>query len=61
VWFFPPTNKALVELAFTGYVRDKAALDRLYRDFGKFLKEAGLLKTEQVSKTEQYFQAYLGR
>jgi hypothetical protein len=61
VWFFPPTNKALVELAFTGYVRDKAALDKLYGDFGKFLKEAGLLKAEQVSKTEQYFQAYFGR
>jgi hypothetical protein len=33
----------------------------LYGDFGKFLKEAGLLKAEQVSKTEQYFQAYFGR
>lgn len=61
VWFFPPTNKALVELAFTGYVRDKATLDKLHADIEKFLKEAGLLKAEQISKTEQYFNAYLGR
>lgn len=61
VWFFPPTDKALVELAFTGYVREKASLDKLYADLGKFLKTAGLLKAEQVSKTEQYFQAYFGR
>jgi hypothetical protein len=61
VWFFPPTNRALVELSFGGYVRDRAELDPLYVEIGKFLKEAGLLKAEQVSKTEQYFRAYIGR
>jgi hypothetical protein len=61
VWFFPPTNKALVELSFGGYVRDRAELDPLYAEIGKFLKEAGLLKAEQVSKTEQYFRTYIGR
>lgn len=61
VWFFPPTNRALVELSFGGYVRDRAELDPLYAEIGKFLKDAGLLKAEQVSKTEQYFRAYLGR
>lgn len=61
VWFFPPTNKALVELSFGGYVRDRAELDPLYAEIGKFLKETGLLKAEQVSKTEQYFRAYIGR
>lgn len=59
VWFFPPTNKALVELSFGGHVRDRAELDPLYVEIGKFLKEAGLLKAEQVSKTEQYFRAYI--
>jgi hypothetical protein len=61
VWFFPPTNRSLVELSFGGYVRDRAELDSLYAEIGKFLKQAGLLKAEQVSKTEQYFRAYIGR
>jgi hypothetical protein len=61
VWFFPPTNRALVELTFGGYIRDRAELDPLYAEIGKFLKEAGLLKAEQVSKTEQYFRTYIGR
>jgi hypothetical protein len=61
VWFFPPTNKALVELSFGGYVRDRPELDPLYAEIGKFLKDAGILKADQVSKTEQYFQAYIGR
>ncbi|MDI7258582.1 MAG: hypothetical protein QME90_01535 [Thermodesulfobacteriota bacterium] len=58
VWFFPPTNKAIVELAFGGYVRDRGELDQAYAEIGKFLKSGGLLKAEQVSKTEQYFNAY---
>ena len=61
VWFFPPANRALVELAFTGEVRDKAELDKLGAEVGAFLKRAGLLKVEQVSKTEQYFNAYFNR
>jgi len=61
VWFFPPTNKALVELSFGGYVRDRGELDQAYAEIGKFLKDAGMLKAEQVSKTEQYFNAYFNR
>jgi hypothetical protein len=61
VWFFPPTNKALVELSFGGYVRDRGELDQAYVEIGKFLKDAGMLKAQQVSKTEQYFNAYFSR
>lgn len=61
VWFFPPTNRALVELSFGGYVSDRGELDPLYTEIGKFLKDSGLLKAEQISKTEQYFRAYIGK
>ena len=60
VWFFPPTDKFLVELAFTGYVRDRADMDRMYGDLGATLRAAGLLCADQSSKTEQYFTAYFG-
>lgn len=36
-------------------------LDTLYAEIGKLLTEAGLLKAEQLSKTEQYFRACIGR
>ncbi|MBM4347287.1 MAG: hypothetical protein FJ107_04065 [Deltaproteobacteria bacterium] len=61
VWFFPPTNRALVEPPFTGEVRDRAELDKLGAEVEAFLKNAGLLKAEQVSKTEQYFKVYFGK
>jgi hypothetical protein len=58
VWFFPPTDRFLVELSFTGYVRDRADMDRMYADLSARLAAAGLLRADQSSKTEQYFQAY---
>lgn len=61
VWFFPPTDKALVELAFTGRVADRAASDRMYGDIRAELSKAGLLAADQSSKTQQYFAAYFGR
>jgi hypothetical protein len=61
VWFFPPTKKSLVELAFTGYVRDRGELEQAYVEIGRSLKAAGLLSAEQVSKTQQYFNAYFGQ
>ena len=60
VWFFPPAGKALVEFAFSGYIRDKEDLDKLYAEVMASVKQAGLLKAEQVSKTRQYFRAYFG-
>ncbi len=58
VWFFPPTDRFLVELSFTGYVKDRAEMDRMYADLSARLVAAGLLRADQSSKTEQYFQAY---
>jgi hypothetical protein len=60
VWFFPPTNAFLVELAFTGYEKDRAELDMMFADLGATLKSAGLLRADQSSKTRQYFAAYFG-
>ncbi|MCI0474654.1 MAG: hypothetical protein L0Y55_00245, partial [Anaerolineales bacterium] len=60
VWFFPPTDKFLVELAFTGLVKDRADADKMYAEIQSALKNAGLLKVDQSSKTQQYFAAYFG-
>jgi hypothetical protein len=58
VWFFPPTEKFLVELAFTGYVKDRADMERMHGELEARLRTAGLLRTDQTSKTQQYFAAY---
>ena len=58
VWYFPPTGRALAELAFTGLVRDHEALDRMHRDLRAALVADSLLRPDQASKTEQYFDAY---
>lgn len=60
VWFFPPTDKFLVELSFTGFVKDRADMDRMYTELGARLGAAGLLRADQSSKTQQYFAAYFG-
>jgi hypothetical protein len=60
VWFFPATDKSLVEFAFTGYNRDRESLDKLYTESMETVRKAGLLKAEQISKTRQYFRAYFG-
>ncbi len=60
VWFFPPTDKFLVELAFTGFVKDRADVDKMYAELQTTLKNAGLLKADQSSKTQQYFASYFG-
>ncbi len=60
VWFFPPTDHFLVELSFTGFVKDRAAMDSMYIELKARLGTAGLLRADQTSKTEQYFDAYLG-
>jgi hypothetical protein len=60
VWFFPPTAKFLVELSFTGYVKDRLDQEKMCAEIGSRLKAAGLLKADQSSKTRQYFGAYFG-
>jgi hypothetical protein len=57
-WTFPGTKSSLAEIAWTGYVKDKAALDKLYSDTRDKLQKAGLLADDQSSKTDQYFKAY---
>jgi hypothetical protein len=59
-WTFVGTNQTLVEIAWTGYEKNKAELDLFYRQTGDRLEKAGLLALDQSSKTEQYFQAYYG-
>lgn len=60
VWYFPPTDKSLVELAFTGSVKSRTQADAIHADIQAKLKQAGLLAADQSSKTQQYFAAYLG-
>ena len=60
VWFFPPTDRFLVELAFTGFVKDRAEVDGMYAALRARLRAAGLLRADQSSKTRQYFAAYFG-
>lgn len=59
-WTFPGTKASLAEVAWTGYVKDKAALDQLYSETRAKLQKAGVLADDQSSKTEQYFNAYYG-
>jgi len=59
VWYFPPTGAMLAELSFTGFVRDRTALDRMYNDLRASLASASLLRKDQSSKTRQYFDAAL--
>jgi hypothetical protein len=59
-WLFPGTTQSLVEVAWTGYVKNKASMDVLYADMRKQLRAAGLLARDQNSKTEQYFAAFYG-
>lgn len=59
-WTFVGTNQTLVEVAWTGYEKNKAELDLFYRQTREKLDKAGLLAVDQSSKTEQYFQAYYG-
>ena len=59
-WTFPGTKYTLGEIAWTGYVKDKAALEVLYKETRDKLIAAGLLAQDQSSKTEQYFKAYYG-
>ena len=60
VWFFPPTGRFLVELSFTGYVKDRLDVEKMCAWIGSRLKAAGLLRADQSSKTQQYFEAYFG-
>lgn len=43
IWFFPPTNNTVIELAYTGEAKDRAELDKLQRETFEFLKGKKLL------------------
>lgn len=60
LWMFPGSAYTLGEIAWTGKVKDKSALDQLYQETREKLMSAGLLAQDQSSKTEQYFYAYFG-
>ena len=49
----PGSKHSLAEVAWTGYVKDKVALDRFYNATLEKLSNAGLLAQDQSSKTEQ--------
>ena len=57
---FPGTTRGLAEIAWTGRVKDKAALDELAAALRLELGRLRLLADDQSSKTEQYFGAYFG-
>jgi hypothetical protein len=59
-WTFPGSKHSLAEVAWTGYVKDKVALDRFYNETLEKLSNVGLLAQDQSSKTEQYFYAFYG-
>jgi hypothetical protein len=61
VWLFPPTNRQLIELAFRGYMRDRAELNKLYGEILDFLNGRDLLNPLKITKTEYYFDVYFGR
>lgn len=60
LWLFPGTTRGLAEIAWTGRVKDKAALDELAAALRLELGRLRLLADDQSSKTEQYFGAYFG-
>ena len=60
MWMFPGSKHTLGEIVWTGRVKDKPALDQLYKDMREKLVKADLLAPDQSSKTEQYFFAYYG-
>ena len=60
LWSFTGSRHTLGEIAWTGLVKDKAALEQLYQEMREKLSKAGLLANNQSSKTEQYFFAYYG-
>lgn len=60
LWTFSGSTYTLAEIAWTGRVKDKVALEQLYQATREKLIKADLLAPSQSSKTEQYFQAYYG-
>ncbi len=59
IWFFPPTDETVLELAYTGDAADKEDLDQLQAETFEFLKTKGLLHPDQTSKTQYYFNTFL--
>lgn len=58
IWFFPPTNRMVVELSYTGKNQNRTQLLALQKETRAFLQKRGLLHKTQISKTEAYFRAF---
>lgn len=58
LWFMTPKDEIVVELAYSGAAADKAALDALQSETIEFLTSKGLLRAEQQSKTQIYFDTF---
>ncbi len=58
IWFMAPKDETVLELAYSGEAADKDALDALQAETVEFLKSKGLLRTEQKSKTQIYFDTF---
>jgi len=58
IWFFPPTDKTVIELSYTVPATDKAALDKLQAETFEFLTSKGLLNPLQISKTSYFFNTF---
>ena len=61
IWFLPPTDETVLELAYTGDATDKEALDQLQTETIEFLKNRGLFNPKQISKTQYYFHTFFGQ
>jgi hypothetical protein len=59
IWYFPTTTETVFELSFTGPASERAQLEQLQDQTFAFIKERGLLSTNQISKTETFFSVYL--
>lgn len=60
IWFMAPKDETVVELAYSGAAAEKDVLDALQTETVEFLTSKGLLRTEQKSKTQLYFDTFLG-
>lgn len=58
IWFFPPTDRTVIELSYSGPAADKAELDKLQAETFELLKSKGLLNPLQISKTNYFFNTF---
>ena len=59
IWYFPTTTETVFELSYTGPASERAQLEQLQEQTFAFLKERGMLSSNQISKTETFFNVFL--